>query len=64
MAALGRTEDTEAAAVAPGKWEEEEERWRRKRGDRRGGGEGGGPSKKDRQVKMKTWHVEDGKINI
>lgn len=61
MAALGRTELTEAAA-APGKCEEEEEeRWRRKRGDRRGGGrEGGGPSKRDRHVKIKAWHVEDG----
>lgn len=61
MAALGRTEDTEAAAVAPGKCgEEEEERGRRKRG----GGEGGGPSDRDRHVKIKIWHVKDGKIDI
>lgn len=62
MAALGRTEDTEAAAVAPGKCgeEEEEERGRRKRGDRRGGGRGRRtlrqrPTRKNKNMACKGW---------
>lgn len=59
MAALGRTEDTEAAAAAPGKWEEEEEeRW--KRGDRGGGGRGRRtlkerPTRKNKNTACRGW---------
>lgn len=63
MAALGRTEDTEAAA-APRKCEEEEG-WRRKRGDR---GEGGGRGRRTLKyrltLKIKIRHVEHGNIHI
>lgn len=64
MAALGRTELTEAAA-APGKCEEEEEeeRWRRKRGDRRGGVERRRrtlkerPTRKNKSLACRGWNI-------
>lgn len=70
MAALGRTELTEAAA-APGNCEEEEERWRRKRGYRRGGGGGRRrrtlkerPTRKNKSLACRGWNVHSHLIDF